>query len=210
MIESADDADGKRPKNRAPPPPPAKTKSKPPRGFSRQLSQPHTQLGSDVVKEVGEYARVTKPPLGRRTKSDQPVNLKDKQQQQQQQQQQDKEQQSPKHQEPKQALTPPQGKRSPQHKVPKSGMHPNQYSPLATHKNGAPLGQGGKTPVHVFARASEREVEVRSGEGRTEGGASKLPRAAVGRKKQSTAEQEEEGRVRERDPLQVSRLLRGV
>ena len=235
-----DDADGKRPKNRAPPPPPAKTKSKPPRGLSHQFSQPQTQLGSDVCggREASECARVTKPPLQghKRTKSDQPeLNnreemqnsteqqaAKDKQQTHWDKQQlaskdkrvpKDKQQEASKgkQQETKKPMTPPQQKRPLQVIASRSAMHPNQYSPLATHKNGeaTPLSQRGRSPVPT--RASEIDVVMgpRGGGGKGgEGGPSKpLPRVPAGKKRHSAAELEVEGKVKERE--QVSGRVRG-
>lgn len=192
-----DDTDGKRPKNRAPPPPPMKSKNKPPRGLSHQFTQ---QIGNNpAAKESGEYARLSKPPGLKRTTSDQLASDKDKQQQMAKQKQQESKQ---KQQESKQPLTPLQQKRPMQPKVSRSGLHPNQYSPLALHKNSEgtpPLGQGGKSSVS--AKPGERDMMGRSGGGRAEGGVGRAPRVAAGRKRHSTTEIEEEGRGRE--PLQV-------
>ena len=203
--------DGKRPKNRAPPPPPAKSKSKPPRGFSHQLSQPHTQ--------VGEYARVTKPPPGhKRTKSDQQAveesqqeHLLDKQQQiskdEQQQMPNDKQKQMSKDKQQMPEDDRQQKQQKSQQKLSHSGLTPNrQVSPLARHKNGEatpPLDHKGKMSVQT--RDSEREHMARGRVG--EGPAPRRPSprgAGVGRMRHSAAELLEVGRGMEREVVQVS------
>lgn len=185
IANATDDADGKRPKNRAPPPPPMKSKSKPPRGLSHQFSQ---QLGSDsAAKESGGYGRVTKSSGLKRSTSDQHSSDKDKQHQMLKPQQ-----------ESRQLL---QQKRPQQTKVSGSGLHPNQRSPLATHKNGETKPPGGKSSAS--AKGGEKDVVGRSGGGiRVEGGAVRPPRIVVGRKGHSATELEEEGQGKE--PLQVS------
>ena len=213
VVESAEDADMKRPKNRAPPPPPSKTKSKPPRGFSHQLSQPHTQFGNEasalVSREGGEYARVTKPPPAhKRTKSDQqPVHADKEQYKTPKDKQQlyvspkDKQAAKDKQQEPKQPLTPVLSKNP---KVSRSSPSNSQQSPLTTHKNGDPLDHKRRSPLPT--RAGERDMAQWAGGGKvSEGPPSRPPpRTSAGvRKRQSTAETELDGRSTDREPLHV-------
>ena len=223
VADFTEEGDGKRPKNRAPPPPPAKSKSKPPRGFSHQVSQPLAGACSEASTEVGsENVRFPKPPPGhKRTKSDQPMfhgdrhqqqqpqaHKQQKQQQQQQQQQQQKQQQTQQH--TKQTPPPPLKQQQQQQQKGSRGgaMHPNQYSPLSVHRSGRatpPLGRGRKSPV--LPKASERTAAVGKSSGKAESGgggsgSNRSPLAAV-RKRHSTVEQDEEGRVREREPHHV-------